>query len=1415
MAANFDVGTGWVSIVPKMGDFSQIRKQLDKEVVAPSQSWGQRMGSRITSGLKKTMKVGATAVTAAAGVGAGKAFSDGFNRLVSTDRAEKALEGLGYKGNEITKIMGNVNKSIEGTSFLVGDTAQVASVMLGSGIKPGQELQDTLSHVADAAAHSNTSISEMGSIWSKVAARGHLDGEVMNQLMYHGIGVQEQLAKQMGVSKDAVADMVRSGKISFADFSQAMDSMFHGAAQKQRETLTGSFQYMSAFASHVTAGLIEPLYNGMIPVFNALAEGFQQLEGNLGPVQDAISAAITPALQYLADTLIPHLFESIQSFDMQAAMEKVSGVFHDISGVVTPLIPTFWDLAKAVLNVTSQITVDTWTALIGVLNALAPIINAVVIPALDGLAKLIADHPRIVTPVIEAWLGFKAIKAIAGPVGSVIGVFRNLGGAFTFAKSAFAGAESIQSGILALTNGVSSANPIIRTFSSLVYGVVEFITGPLVAAIGSIPIVGWIAIAVAAISGFLIWFFTKTETGKKWWANIVEWFKSTWEAISDWWQSTVVPILQGIGGFFAAAWEKITIVAGVLGDILAGIVAVIMTVLIAPLFIAFNLLKYAWDGLVMGIQYAWENWLLPLWESIKNYLTEWYEVHIEPIFRAISDAWGSMVNGISTWWNETLMPTWNFIKAFVQEMYEAYIAPIFQAIADAWSWMVNGIIDWWNSHLLPMWEDMKRYLYDFYSSHIAPIFRWIGDRWNDMANFMGQVKDWIVQNVFGGIRHGLDVVRDAFGSVVNAIRDIWGRLREATAKPARFVIETVWNNGILKAWNAVVGMIGKDEWKKGPVDLGNLGNYASGGVLPGYTPGRDVHDFFSPTGGAIHLSGGEGIARPEVVRGMGEGAFNNLNRVARTGGVQGVRRALGEGAQFANGGVLAFKKGGVAGDEAIKRIDRTLAAFRPEHGKPYQYGGTGNPSWDCSGLWSGVVRELNQPGTMRNGRLFNTESNFSRFGFEPGLNGPVTIGVLSGAGGGESGHMAGTLNGTNVESSGSYGVQIGGKARGSSNSMFNHTYTLAEFVGDFVDGGSGGGFSIFNAAKKLWDKIIGKIGNFTGPGEWAKIPGAFLAKAKDMVWEKLKSLLPFGGGGDSGGNVEMYRGLVERLLREKGQPVSLADSVLRRMQQESGGNPHAINNWDSNAAKGTPSKGLMQTIDSTFQSYKDPGFDDIWDPESNIRASMNYALAQYGSLSAAYDRAGGYANGGILPAFLRDSGGVLPNNSVAVNMSGHDEWVFNSDQIDKFKESLRHLDESASKFQEGVNRFVQGEDDKEEKDRMRLGAPIEWGAQFLGDILSDVTEDIGSPWGIDGTKAPDILDNQGRVKVSVAGPADDPGRSVLPPVEVHVNMNGDNMTVSSDDVRRGVNQALADYQRRIEALERGVQINTFTTPMVV
>jgi LysM repeat protein len=69
------------------------------------------------------------------------------------------------------------------------------------------------------------------------------------------------------------------------------------------------------------------------------------------------------------------------------------------------------------------------------------------------------------------------------------------------------------------------------------------------------------------------------------------------------------------------------------------------------------------------------------------------------------------------------------------------------------------------------------------------------------------------------------------------------------------------------------------------------------------------------------------------------------------------------------------------------------------------------------------------------------------------------------------------------------------------------------------------------------------------------------------------------------------------------------------IQHESGGNPNAQNNWDSNAKAGHPSIGLMQTIQPTFDSYKLPGHNNIRNPVDNIIAGVRYAIARYGSVS--------------------------------------------------------------------------------------------------------------------------------------------------------------------------------------------------------
>lgn len=121
--------------------------------------------------------------------------------------------------------------------------------------------------------------------------------------------------------------------------------------------------------------------------------------------------------------------------------------------------------------------------------------------------------------------------------------------------------------------------------------------------------------------------------------------------------------------------------------------------------------------------------------------------------------------------------------------------------------------------------------------------------------------------------------------------------------------------------------------------------------------------------------------------------------------------------------------------------------------------------------------------------------------------------------------------------------------------------------------------------------------------------------------------------GDSvgGSGVERWRNVAIRALKLTGQySTANLNALLNQMRTESNGNPKAINLWDPNAMKGTPSKGLMQVIDPTFRAYAIPGFNtNIYDPLSNIIASIKYALATYGSLSAAY-RGVGYENGGII-----------------------------------------------------------------------------------------------------------------------------------------------------------------------------------------
>jgi Transglycosylase SLT domain len=98
--------------------------------------------------------------------------------------------------------------------------------------------------------------------------------------------------------------------------------------------------------------------------------------------------------------------------------------------------------------------------------------------------------------------------------------------------------------------------------------------------------------------------------------------------------------------------------------------------------------------------------------------------------------------------------------------------------------------------------------------------------------------------------------------------------------------------------------------------------------------------------------------------------------------------------------------------------------------------------------------------------------------------------------------------------------------------------------------------------------------------------------------------------------VESWINQAFKVLEAEGVPASELNQagVLLIIEHESSGNPNAINNWDSNAQAGDPSRGLMQVIGTTFNEFKLSGHGNIYDPVDNIIAGVRYALSRYGSI---------------------------------------------------------------------------------------------------------------------------------------------------------------------------------------------------------
>jgi hypothetical protein len=306
---------------------------------------------------------------------------------------------------------------------------------------------------------------------------------------------------------------------------------------------------------------------------------------------------------------------------------------------------------------------------------------------------------------------------------------------------------------------------------------------------------------------------------------------------------TIVTAFVLIAGAVEAAYQKFETFRKVT-DFLRSAVSGYFTAL-------WTVAKAAFFGIAAAVSFAWNGVLKPVFTGI-----HWFVANVlGPVFTwlynsIIRPVWGSIAKFIEVSW-AIIRVVFGLIQIYVK----AYLAPLFL-------WLYHNVVK-------PVFGGIGNYIRSAWNNVIKPVLSAVG----------GFISKYVAP---------------AFKAGVDAIGRIWKGLENAAKKPVEFVVNTVINKGIIGTFNKIA--------KSFPgVDPVDPVKFARGGVLPGYTPGRDVHRFISASGGVLDLSGGEAVLRPEATRALGRDWVDGINSAARRGGRRGVARMLGG---FANGGII-------------------------------------------------------------------------------------------------------------------------------------------------------------------------------------------------------------------------------------------------------------------------------------------------------------------------------------------------------------------------------------------------------------------------------------------------------------------------------------------------------------------------------
>lgn len=130
------------------------------------------------------------------------------------------------------------------TPFGMDDVVQGAKQLMAYGIET-DKVTDTMRRLGDVAAGLGLNLNDLAWLYGTTAVQGRLFTQDFRQFTGRGIPLAEELAKQFGVTKDKVQELVTAGKVGFPEVEKAIKAMtdeggkFGGLMENQSKSITG------------------------------------------------------------------------------------------------------------------------------------------------------------------------------------------------------------------------------------------------------------------------------------------------------------------------------------------------------------------------------------------------------------------------------------------------------------------------------------------------------------------------------------------------------------------------------------------------------------------------------------------------------------------------------------------------------------------------------------------------------------------------------------------------------------------------------------------------------------------------------------------------------------------------------------------------------------------------------------------------------------------------------------------------------------------------------------------------------------------------------------------------------------------------------------------------------------------------